>query len=193
MSKTCSVDGCSKPIKACSLCSMHYSRKLKTGKTEANKRSRTGEAKLFPNEHRSWECAKRRCTQKSHDKYQYYGGRGIKMCDRWLGPEGFIKFLEDMGPKPSPRYSLDRIDPNGDYCPENCRWADRWTQARNRRRNSNTGVVGVHHLSRDGIFVAYAMKNGIPLQRKFHNFNDAVAYRESLELSVLKDDDDFVS
>ncbi len=85
-----------------------------------------------------------RCTRPSHVKYADYGGRGIKICDRWLEPDGrgFANFVADMGERPvDPRgqgrgglLTLDRIDVNGDYTPENCRWADWSTQCANQRR-----------------------------------------------------------
>lgn len=85
-------------------------------------------------EYRSWACAKDRCYNKKATGYENYGGRGIIVCDRWL--HSFENFLLDMGEKPTPKHSLDRIDVNGNYCPENCRWATIFIQSRNKKKRT---------------------------------------------------------
>jgi hypothetical protein len=72
-----------------------------------------------------------RCTNVRCEKYEAYGGRGIRVCERW---RDFAVFLVDMGEKPSPQHSLDRIDNDGDYEPGNVRWATPRQQATNRRK-----------------------------------------------------------
>ena|ERR1700675_1534927 len=81
-------------------------------------------------EHVSWTGMKTRCTNPKAKDFKHYGGRGIKVCQRW---QYFENFFADMGPKPSPRHSIDRINPDGDYEPLNCRWAT-WKEQRHNRR-----------------------------------------------------------
>lgn len=83
-------------------------------------------------EYVSWSAMKTRCSNPNQSCYKHYGGRGIKVCERWLV---FKNFLDDMGPKPTPRHTIDRIDTNGNYEPSNCRWITQAEQTRNTRRN----------------------------------------------------------
>jgi hypothetical protein len=83
-------------------------------------------------EYATWANMIQRCTNPKGSNYSYYGGRGIKVCDEWFEFENFIR---DMGRKPAEGYSIDRINNDGNYCKENCRWADRFTQMNNTRKN----------------------------------------------------------
>ena len=85
----------------------------------------------FP-EYRAWIDMRSRCNNPSHVSFHLWGGRGIKVCGRW---DRFPVFLKDMGERPSNKYSIDRINNDGDYRPENCRWATDYEQMRNMRKN----------------------------------------------------------
>lgn len=90
-----------------------------------------------------WIAMIERCTNPKNNQYHNYGGRGIKVCSRWLPDNyGFENFVKDMGVRPNKDYSIDRIDHNGDYCPENCRWATMKIQQNNRRNNVCVVVRG---------------------------------------------------
>ncbi len=89
-------------------------------------KSRTSEYKIY-------QGILARCYNENDNSYYNYGKRGIKVCDRWL--ESFENFYEDMGDKPGPNYSIDRINSNGDYCKENCKWSTDKEQGNNRKTN----------------------------------------------------------
>lgn len=83
-------------------------------------------------EYRTWTRINARCNNPNMPNYHQYGGRGIKVCERW---RSFINFFNDMGPRPSPAHTIDRINGELGYCPENCRWAT-WTEQNNNLRNN---------------------------------------------------------
>lgn len=85
-------------------------------------------------EYTAWDHMCSRCYNKNDNRYSDYGARGITVCDRWL--QSFENFLADMGLRPSRLYSIDRKDNNGNYEPDNCRWADPKTQRGNQRKEN---------------------------------------------------------
>jgi hypothetical protein len=93
-----------------------------------------------------WKHILRRCTNPRASNYVWYGARGIKVCDEWLDVH---RFFADMGPRPSARHSIDRIDNDGDYAPDNCRWASPHEQAFNTSRASRITIDGVTRTTRD--------------------------------------------
>ncbi len=142
-SKPCSVDDCAKQSTARGLCPAHYSRWQDHGDPTA------GRLMLGQTSHplyRVWSTMHQRCENPRNARYPDYGGRGITVCDRW---SEFLNFLADMGERPAPPgwwqssvsyWSLDRIDNDGLYSPDNCRWATPEQQQANTRRTHPEGA-----------------------------------------------------
>lgn len=91
--------------------------------------------------HKIWTCMKERCNNPNNPAYAYYGGRGISVCEDWREYENFQRWALSSGY--DERLTLDRIDVNGNYDPQNCRWADRYQQARNKRDSKYYTLNGV--------------------------------------------------
>jgi hypothetical protein len=121
-------------------------------------------------EYRSWNSMVTRCHCPNHKNYKHYGGRGIEVCNEW---RSFATFYADMGPRPSPKHSLDRIDNEKGYEPGNCRWATREQQCRNTSRNKRITINGTTRLLCDweketgikGNTLIYRLSAGWPQDR----------------------------
>lgn len=128
---SCSHGECGKPVLALGLCSNHH-RQWHYAQKPAYK---------------CWQAMLQRCYNGNDKKYAEYGGRGITVCERWR--HTYDTFAADMGPKPSPTHSIDRIDNDGNYEPGNCRWATKQQQTLNRRVFRNrSGFRGVYPSAR---------------------------------------------
>lgn len=162
------------------------SRRLTEGKTRSCGCLRSKSKNMHNSAtYKSWISAKQRCYNPNNHNYPKYGGRGIKMCDRWKG--SFVLFLEDMGERTSKEYTLDRIDVNGDYEPSNCRWATHRTQGNNRRDNVFLDVNGErltvsefsvkYNINRSN--VDYELRNGLSV-------NEIIEKYSNMELLLQK-------
>jgi hypothetical protein len=97
----------------------------------------------------TWYLMVRRCTRPDDRVWADYGGRGITVCERWLGADGPASFIADMGPKPSPRHSLERIDNSKGYAPGNCAWVTWQEQMRNTRPKVHNSQYAAAMAERD--------------------------------------------
>jgi hypothetical protein len=124
----------------------------------------------YSSEYKAWANMKERCLNPKFIGWEEYGGRGIKVCERWIN--SFVDFLSDMGPRPSNKHSVDRKDPDGDYEPNNCRWATDKEQANNKRNNHYVEYQGerftltqlTEKLGKDFKLVHHRLRRGWSLE-----------------------------
>lgn len=125
-----------------------------------------------------WESMKKRCNNPTNKAYKYYGGRGIRVCDRWS--TSFEDFYSDMGPRPSNDHTLERIDSDGDYCPTNCRWATWEEQRRNIRSNRRVDLNGKSTILKDAADILGLSYNRLKYRlSRDYSFEDAVEHVRS--------------
>jgi hypothetical protein len=93
---------------------------------------RRKQARVIVPEYTAWQNMKQRCANPNNRSYRWYGARGISVCKHWLN--SFANFYADMGPRPSPKHSIDRIVNDSGYFPDNCRWATKQQQVANMRK-----------------------------------------------------------
>ena len=134
-------------------CGCYHKRRAK----ESNITHGLGTTKLY----KIWGDIKRRTLNPKHKHYKYYGGRGITICDEWLDVQNFYDWAMLNGYEENKGLSIDRIDNDGNYCPENCRWTTGVIQGRNRRirTNNKSGFKGVSFNKRLGKYKAQIMVN----------------------------------
>lgn len=127
----------------------------------------------------TWNNMIRRCSNQENHNYINYGGRGITVCDEWLDAKTFIEWAESTHPNIE-GLTLDRIDANGNYEPSNCRWADKTTQALNRRMRKTTpsGNIGVNYRKNKWISTIWLNKKSINLG-SFLTKEEAVQARDN--------------
>lgn len=120
-----------------------------------------------------WRSMRRRCYDPKTHGFEHYGGRGIRVCERWLGPVGFPNFLNDMGRRPGDRHSIDRTNNNGNYEPTNCRWVELVVQNNNKRTNhiltfrgeSKTVAMRARQLGMSRITIESRLRDGWTVDR----------------------------
>lgn len=129
---------------------------------ELMSKAKTTHGKTRTREYRCWFNMKSRCNYKKNKHYKDYGGRAIKVCEAWSGSHGFANFIADMGDQPFDGAEIDRIDNDGDYTPENCRWATKEQQDGNKR-----STVFVTHGGETKPLFVWCKELGLPYARTY--------------------------
>lgn len=170
----CKIDYCmSTKILGNGMCGKHYYRFRKYGKDYTANPWHTEDTHHPLYE--TWRGMKKRCYDIHNASFPSYGAKGIIVCERWLGPNGFKNFIKDMGDKPSPSHTLDRIDPKGNYAPENCRWLTRIEQNLNQNTTSSTPYI----YGKRNYWEVYIRRNGINIKKRCKTLEEAIAFRNT--------------
>lgn len=111
----------------------------------------------FP-EFRIWSAMIQRCSNPNKTNFKYYGGRGICVCSSWKN--SFEKFYADMGPRPTPNHTIDRINNDGNYEPQNCKWATKSEQSKNKRPYGKSNIKGVYFSKKNNKWQASVKVGG---------------------------------
>lgn len=188
----CSVEGCTNSAISYSnpYCSSHRAQ-IKAHGAIVYEKLRTTKSEVDCSLRQTWTAMKQRCYNQNDRHYADYGERGIKVCDRWLDHrDGYRNFVKDMGKRPD-GYSIDRIDPDGDYCPENCRWANRHVQNTNYRTGVNLPVPNVrvaynHGRPVDNLWEVRLKHNGKMWRKRFNDHGKAVIWRDKMVGEIWK-------
>lgn len=146
----------------------------------AERNTKHGLSRSNPREYRSWKDMRGRCNNPNDSDFADYGGRGIRVCERW---DDFAAFLSDLGPRPD-GHTLDRIDVDGNYEPGNCRWADAGQQANNKRSNVVLEMDG-----RTQTLTAWCREFGIDRTKVRYRLSRGMTLKEALQPGDLRDRD----
>jgi hypothetical protein len=138
--KTCTL--CNNPHHARGLCAVHYAQKRRDGEFTDSLNVKRGGTHSHPL-YIVFTQMIARVQNPNRWNYKYYGGRGVTVCERWLSPDGFQNFIEDMGDRPN-GYQLDRINVDGNYEPSNCRWVSKYQQMANTSKSNQDAGVSWH-------------------------------------------------
>ena len=127
---------------------------------------------MLPNGYHSWVGMKQRCSNKRNKAYKHYGGRGIRYCAEW---ESWAGFYADMGERPE-GYTLERVDVNGDYCPENCIWLEKRKQGTNKRPQKSLAKPTVKQRTKSCWVITMSVKG----KSKYFGARSSIAEAEVL-------------
>lgn len=141
---------------------------------DRNRESKTTHGKSSSSTYATWCCMIGRCTNERNADHKHYGGRGISVCERW---KRFSNFLDDMGEKPE-GMSIERIDNNAGYSPENCRWATQAEQTRNKRTTRNYTMNGITKC-----IAVWSREYGVPEMTLTRRLNKGATIEDALGLA----------